>query len=90
MARLLPLLLQHLDSPGTLARILIVDSSSAFSIIQRHVMIQTLHHLNTPSRLIYLLHSFLSDRLQGVHLDTTTSPALNTVTGAPQGCVLHQ
>ena len=51
-------------------------------------MIRKLHHLNTPPRLIHLIHNFLSDRLQAVRVGTTTSPALTTNTGAPQGCVL--
>jgi len=88
VACLLHLLLQHLDSPCTSARIVFVDFSSAFNTIQRHLLIPKLHHLNIPSRLIHLIHNILSDRLQAVRVGTTTSPSLITNTGAPQGCVL--
>ena len=93
VACLLHLLLQHLDSPCTTARILFADFSSAFNTIQRHLLIQKLLHLNVPSRLIHLLHNFLTNRKQTVRVSTsttskTTSPALTSNTGAPQGCVL--
>ncbi|KAK0132916.1 hypothetical protein N1851_031724 [Merluccius polli] len=58
-------LLQHLDSPGTTVRILFADFSSAFNTIQRHLLIQKLLHLNVPSRLIHLLHNFLTNIQSG-------------------------
>ena len=88
VACLLQPVLQHLDSSGNFAKILFVDFSSAFNTIQRHLLIQKLHHLNTPPILIHLLHNFLSDRRQAVRVGTTTSPTLTSNTGAPQGCVL--
>lgn len=55
----LPYLLpQHLDSPGH-SNILFVDFSYAFNTIQGYLMIQTLHQLNTTSRLFDLSHNFL-------------------------------
>lgn len=80
--------LQHLDSQGHFARILFIDFSSVFSTIQRHLMIQKLHHLNIPVQLIHLIHNFLSNRPQALWVGSTTSPTLTTNTGAPQGCVL--
>ena len=62
--------------------------SSAFNTIQRDLLIQKLHPLNTPPILIHLLHNFLSDRQQPVRVGTTTSPSLTTNTGASQGSVL--
>ncbi|CAL8274110.1 unnamed protein product [Gadus morhua 'NCC'] len=49
--------------------------SSAFNTIQRHLLIQKLHHLNTPPILIHLLHNFLSDRRQAVRNTLELSPA---------------
>ncbi len=72
VACLLHLLLQHLDPPGTFARILFVDFSSAFSTIKRYLMMGKLHQLSTPPHLIHLLHNFLSDRWQAVQLGTTS------------------
>lgn len=55
----LPYLLpQYLDSPGH-SNILFVDFSYAFNTIQGYLMIQTLHQLNTTSRLFDLSHNFL-------------------------------
>ena len=72
VACLLHLLLQHLDSTGkhgkeyiyNFARILLMDISSAFNSLQKHLLIQKLHHLNSPPQLIHLTHNFLTDRLQ--------------------------
>ena len=88
VACLLHLLLQHLDSPGNSARILFVDFSSAFNSLQKHVLIQKLHHLNTPPQLIHLIYNFLTDSLQAVRVGSTTSPVVTINTGVPQGCVL--
>ena len=62
--------------------------SSAFNTIQRDLLIQKLHPLNTPPILIHLLHNFLTDRQPAVRVGTTPSPSLTTNTGAPQGSVL--
>ncbi|KAJ8364925.1 hypothetical protein SKAU_G00137560 [Synaphobranchus kaupii] len=64
VACLLHSLLQHLEAPRNFARLLFVDFSSAFNNIQRHQMIQKLHHFNVPPLLIHWVHSFLSDRLK--------------------------
>lgn len=85
---LLYLALQHLDSPGHFTRILFVVFSSTFDSLQKHLLIQNLHHLSTsPS-------CCPSDRLHLPHLQTACSKgALNhipctLITGIPQGCVL--
>lgn len=88
VACLLHLLLQHLDSPGTSARILFADFSSAFNTIQRHKLIQKLIHLSIPSRLIYIIYDFLANRQQTVWVGTSVTAPITTNTGAPQGCVL--
>ena len=75
VACLLHFLLQHLDSPGTTARILFADFSSAFNTIQSHLLIQKLLHLNVPPRLIHLLYNFLTNRQQTVWVSSTTTPA---------------
>ncbi|KAJ0012409.1 hypothetical protein NQD34_016743 [Periophthalmus magnuspinnatus] len=88
VACLLHLLLEHLDSPGTSARILFADFSSAFNTIQRHRLISKLNQLQVPSRLIQIIHSFLSNRQQAVRVNNAITAPLTTNTGAPQGCVL--
>lgn len=88
VACLLHSLLQHLETPGHFATVLFVDLCSAFNTIQRHLMIQKLQQLNISSRIIHLIHSFLSNRPQAVRIGTAISDTTITNTGAPQGCVL--
>lgn len=88
MACLMHSLLHHLDSPSNFARLLFVDFSSAFSTIQKHLLIRKLHHLDVSNRLIHLIHNFLSNRLQAVRVGSITSPTFTINTGAPQGCAL--
>jgi len=73
-------ILQHLDRPGTYARILFVDFSSAFNTIMPDLLM--------PSSICQWISSFLMDRQQRVRLGKLTSRTLTTSTGAPLGCVL--
>ncbi|KAJ8334188.1 hypothetical protein SKAU_G00398270 [Synaphobranchus kaupii] len=56
-ACLLHSLLQHLEAPRNFARLLFIDFSSAFNNIQRHQMIQKLHHFDVPPLLIHWVHT---------------------------------
>ncbi|KAJ8355029.1 hypothetical protein SKAU_G00225960 [Synaphobranchus kaupii] len=61
---LLHSLLQHLEAPRNFARLLFIDFSSAFDNIQRHQMIQKLHHFDVPPLLIHWVHSAASQRVR--------------------------
>ena len=67
---------------------LVIDFSSAFNTIQRHVMIDKLQKLEVPAALVHWVFSFLSNRQQCVRVGDIKSPVLVSNTGAPQGCVL--
>ncbi|KAI2661192.1 putative RNA-directed DNA polymerase from transposon BS [Labeo rohita] len=81
-------ILQHLDKPGTYARILFVDFSSAFNTIIPDILQIKLSQLSVPTSICQWITSFLTDRQQLVRLGKLTSGTRTISTGAPQGCVL--
>ncbi|KAL0161106.1 hypothetical protein M9458_044831, partial [Cirrhinus mrigala] len=81
-------ILQHLDKPGTYARILFVDFSSAFNTIIPDILQNKLSQLSVPTSICQWITSFLTDRQQLVRLGKLTSGTRTINTGAPQGCVL--
>ena len=80
--------LQDLDSPGTYARILFVDFSSAFNTIIPELLHQKLTQFSVPATTCQWIISFLIDRQQHVRLGSISSKTRSISTGAPQGCVL--
>ena len=81
-------ILQHLDSPGTYARILFVEFNSAFNAIAPALLRDKLTQLSAPEPTCRWITDFLTDRKQRVRLGKLV-PELRTIsTGAPQGCVL--
>ncbi|KAL0163622.1 hypothetical protein M9458_039375, partial [Cirrhinus mrigala] len=79
---------QHLDKPGTYARILFVDFSSAFNTIIPDILQIKLSQLSVPTSICQWITSFLTDKQQLVSLGKLTSGTRTISTGAPQGCVL--
>ena len=59
---------QHLDTTGNIVRILYINFSSAFNIIQPHVLIKGLLNLKVNSTTVLWIRSFLSSRSQRVAL----------------------
>uniref|UniRef100_A0A8C6PAK0 Reverse transcriptase domain-containing protein n=1 Tax=Nothobranchius furzeri TaxID=105023 RepID=A0A8C6PAK0_NOTFU len=81
-------ILQHLDSPGTYARILFVDFSSAFNSILPALLQDKLSMLNVPNSTCRWITDFLTNRRQCVQLGKNVSTTQTISTGSPQGCVL--
>ncbi|KAK3505641.1 hypothetical protein QTP70_021285, partial [Hemibagrus guttatus] len=81
-------ILQHLDFPGSYARILFVDFSSAFNTIIPALLRDKLFQLNVPDSMCSWITDFLTDRRQFVRLGTHVSDLQLISTGSPQGCVL--
>uniref|UniRef100_A0A1A8CJ36 Reverse transcriptase domain-containing protein n=2 Tax=Nothobranchius kadleci TaxID=1051664 RepID=A0A1A8CJ36_NOTKA len=81
-------ILQHLDSPGTYARILFVDFSSAFNTILPALLQDKLSMLNVPNSTCRWITDFLTDRRQCVRLGKNVSTIQTISTGSSQGCVL--
>ncbi|KAM9834869.1 uncharacterized protein ACBT44_014576 [Syngnathus typhle] len=61
-------ILHHLDTPGTYARILFVDFSSAFNTITPDILQQKLIQLAVPASTCQWITSFLTNRRQRVTL----------------------
>ena len=78
----------HLEKPGSYARILFIDFSSAFNTIQPHLMASKLLSLGVSPSLILWIISFLVNRTQYVRFDEAISSIRSTSTGSPQGTVL--
>ncbi len=81
-------ILQHLDRPGTYARILFVDFSSAFNSIIPDTLQNKLTKLSVITSVCQWITSFLTDRQKLVRLGKLSSSTRTISTGAPQGCVL--
>ncbi|KAI2663046.1 hypothetical protein H4Q32_002071 [Labeo rohita] len=81
-------ILQHLDKPGTYARILFVDFSSAFNTIIPNILQNKLSQLSVPTSICQWITSFLTDKQQLVKLGKLISGTFTTSTAAFQGCVL--
>ncbi|KAI3365834.1 hypothetical protein L3Q82_000719 [Scortum barcoo] len=84
-------ILQHLDSPGTYARILFVDFSLAFNTIIPDILHSKLSQLTVmPAPNCQWISNFLTDRRQQVRLGSITSSTQTISTGAPRGvCSPH-
>ena len=69
------------------ARLLFIDFSLAFNLIQPHTLHIKLKQLNVNPYIIKWYLSFLTDRVQIVKVNQTLSQTVVTNTSAPQGCV---
>ncbi len=78
---------KHLENSKAYARLLFVDFSSAFNIVNPHLLIQKLKTLNVNPFLIRWYFSFLTNRTQQVRVNNTLSEFTGISTGVPQGCV---
>ena len=59
----------HIDSSGTTVSVLFTDFSSAFSIMQTHVLIKKLLNLEVNPHFILYIRQFICDRPQRVKLN---------------------
>lgn len=87
ISRLTHLVLKHLESPASYARLLFIDFSSAFNSIQPHKLLEKLINLRVNPFIINWYYSFLTNRIQQVKFNSVLSDVAVNSTGAPQGCV---
>ena len=78
----------HLEKTGSTGRLMFFNFSSAFNILQPHLLVQKLLNMKLPSSVISWIFDYLTSRLQDVRLNGLLSSAISTNTGAPQGTVL--
>ena len=74
----------HLEKTGSFVQILFTDFSSAFNIIQPHLMASKLLKLNINPRLIL----WIVNRSQTVHHQPALLSSCTVSTSSPQGTVL--
>ena len=88
IATTLHLALNHLERPGTYARLLFIDYSSAFNTIVPSILVAKMAGLGFSMPICTWVGDFLSGRPQVVRIGQLTSQPLELSTGSPQGCVL--
>nr|XP_008303569.1 PREDICTED: uncharacterized protein LOC103375141 [Stegastes partitus] len=81
-------ILQHLDSPGSYARILFVNFNSAFNTIIPALLQDKLSQLNVPDSTCRWITDFLSDRKHHMKLGKHISDSRTISTKSPQDCFL--
>ena len=80
---------KHLDiKSSNTARALLIDYSSAFNLMQPHILINKLNNMDVPTFLQRWILHFLIKRPQYVQTKLERSSTLTLSTGAPQGCAL--
>ena len=68
---------------------LLLDLSAAFDTVDHNVMLHRLtHDVGVGQTALKLFKSYMSDRIQAVHINGSTSPARPLTCGVPQGSVL--
>lgn len=79
----------HLERPGTHAKILFADFSSAFNLMKPHILVQKMiNDFNVDGQIIAWVIDFLTNRPQHVRVNGSISNSKLTQTGSPQGCCL--
>ena len=81
-------ILQHLETPSTYARVLLVDFCSAFNTIIPRKLFKKQIHIGVEKSLCMWILDFLQDRPQSVRIGKQTSKEITLNVGAPQGCML--
>ena len=80
---------RHLEKPKAHAGLLFTDFSSAFNLMQPHLLLKRLiTDFNLPHQVVLWLLDFLTNRKQRVSVNGCVSDSLALSTGSPQGCVL--
>jgi hypothetical protein len=88
LAQLIHNWLLCLDGPNTIIRILLIDFSKAFDLVDHNILINKVAETGVPEFLTDWLYEFLRDRRQRVKLGDTFSTWVNMKAGVPQGTLL--
>ena len=80
------LILKHLDKPKVYARLLFIDFSSVFNLIQPHTLLTKLKQMNVNPYIIKWYHSLLTDRVQLVKVNQTFPNCGNKYRCTPRLC----
>ena len=82
-------LVSHLEKPNSHARLLFADFSSAFNLMQPHLLSKKLlNEFGLSNQVVLWTLNFLTNRPQRVKVNGSLSESKLTNTGSPQGCCL--
>lgn len=87
LAQLIHGWLQQLEN-NKAVRILLIDFSKAFDLVDHNILINKISNIGTPPFLTAWLHSFLCERRQRVKIGDTFSSWASLNAGVPQGTLL--
>lgn len=79
---------QHLDKSGYHVRMLLVDYSKAFDLVNHNILLTKLKDAGTPEILVRWCAAFLLERQQCVKIGSVHSPTVTLNAGTPQGTLL--
>ena len=80
--------LLNLDTGGNIIRILLIDFSKAFDLVDHNILMRKISQLGIPEFLSSWLYSFLCNRRQRVKIGNTLSEWSQMNAGVPQGTLL--
>ena len=72
------------DRNGTFVRVLLLDYSKAFDLINHHILVRKLLDIGLPEHLVRWIAAFLLDREQRVKIGSVTSDVGHPHVGTPQ------
>ena len=75
------------DEPGTITRVLFLDYSNAFNLINHETLINMLVDMNLPAHIVRWMAAFLLDREQTVKIGESASYPGYPNGGVPRGTV---
>ena len=78
-------ILKATDEPGTTVRVLFLDYSKAFDLINHEILINKLAAMNVPAHIVRWMAAFLIDRQQTVKIGETASQQGYPNGGVPRG-----
>ena len=88
LAHLMHSWLQSLENTTSVIRILLIDFSKAFDLVDHNILLNKVSDIGTPTFLTSWIHSFICDRRQRVKIGKTFSSWVNLNAGVPQGTLL--
>ena len=88
LSHLVHLWLVASESTSSAIRVLLLDFSKAFDLVDHTILLEKVAKIGAPEFLINWLHSFLQGRQQRVKIGDKMSPWVNMQGGVPQGTLL--
>ena len=85
LVKLSHFLFNLLDKPNVFCRLLFIDFTTAFGLINHNIVLRKMHDMNIPIHLSTRCTSFLNYRSQFVNINSSSSFIAHTNASTPQG-----